>query len=126
MATYVVGYEDEPRVLEIALLGYTSELSNYGLRQFADNNKEQIKQYIKNPWHHSLYLNDGTKIMAITYGMRLRGRRFDQLILFDDKRFSIGTKDRNQHELINEIKTYNLAASNVPEEYQILYYEDLR
>lgn len=119
-----MGYEDEPRVLEIGFIGYTSELSNYGLRQFAENNKEQIKQYNKNPNHHSLYLTDGTKIMAITYGMSLRGRRFDQLILFDDSRWNIGSK-RYQWETIDEIKAYNMRCSNVPDEYQILYYEDI-
>lgn len=110
----------------IGFLGYTSELSIKGLRQFAENNKDQIKDFRNGNFDCELYLKDGTVIRAITYGERfLHGYKFDQLILFDDDRWNIG-KERYQWEMIENIKRYSMGLSYVPDECQILYYEDLR
>jgi hypothetical protein len=124
IATCTTGYEMEPRRLDMAFLGYTRELSIKGLKQFAENNKEQILKFKNNSCNCEVYLNDGTRITAIGYSENwLHGYKFDQLILFDDDRWEIKV---NKEELISMIKNCTMYISNVPEEYQILYYEDIR
>lgn len=115
-----------PITFNIGFLGYTSELSIKGLRQFAENNKDEIRNVRNSNIDCELYLKDGTIIRAITYSERfLHGYKFDQLILFDDNRWNIG-RERYQWEMIDKIRTYSMALSYVPDECQILYYEDLR
>lgn len=114
----------EPRKLDIAFLGYTRELSIKGLRQFAENNKEQVLKFKSNSCESELYLTDGTRIIAIGYSENWQRRyKFDQLILFDDDRWLIET---NKREEINNIRHRTMYISNVPEEFQILLYEDVR
>jgi len=109
---------------DIAFLGYTSDLSKYGLKQFAENNKEQVDKFKCNTSECELYLKDGTHIKAISYGERyLHGYKFDQLMLFDDDRWLI--MDHKFKE-IHEIQECTMYTSNVPEECQILKYEDIR
>lgn len=112
-----------PIRFDLALLGYTYELSRKGVRQIAENNKEQVEKFKNNRCDCELHLKDGTRIFAIGYGERwLRGYKFDQLILFDDNRWLIET-DKNEE--IRMIKVCTMGASDVPEEHQILYYEDI-
>jgi hypothetical protein len=123
IATCIMNEEIEPRRLDLAFLGYTTELSRKGLKQFAENNKEQILEFRNNLSDCELYLVDGTRIKAVGYGERLlHGYKFDQLILFDDDRWEIKV---NKDEVIRMIKNCTMYMSNVPEEYQILYYEDI-
>ncbi|MBU5331712.1 hypothetical protein KQI61_05845 [Anaerocolumna aminovalerica] len=91
-----------PITFDIGFLGYTSELSIKGLKKFAENNIEQVKDKKFNNCNAEVYLYDGTTIKAITYGMNLRGYKFDQLVLFDDNRWNIGI-ERHQWEIIDEI-----------------------
>jgi len=112
-----------PIRFDLALLGYTYELSRKGVRQIAENNKEQVEKFKNNTYDCELHLKDGTRIFAIGYGERwLHGYKFDQLILFDDNRWLIET-DKNEE--IRMIKVCTMGASYVPEEHQILYYEDI-
>ena len=117
IATYRSKPEDisTPILFDIGFLGYTSELSVKGLRQFAENNKEEIERVSYNSYNAEIRMKDGTRIRAITYGMNLRGYRFDQLILFDDKRKLIGTADP-QYTQIHNIIDCTMYMSNVPEE----------
>lgn len=124
--TYKFEPEDisSPITFDIAFLGYTRELSVKGLRQLAENNKEQIEKFYKSYDNCVLYLKDGTKITAIGYGENWHnGYKFDQLILFDDDRWNI---EIHKEEEIRLIKTCTMYVSNVPEEFQILRYEDIR
>ena len=126
IATYRSEPEDvsRPIYFDLALLGYTTELSREGLKQLAENNKEQVDKFKYNSYDCELYLKDGTKIRAIGYGERwLHGYKFDQLILFDDDRWNIET---DKSEEIRMIKACTMYASYVPEEFQILKYEDIR
>jgi hypothetical protein len=112
-----------PIYFDIALLGYNSDLSRKGLKQFAENNKEQVEKLRWNTYDCELYLKDGTRIKAVGYGDNwLHGYKFDQLILFDDDRWLIETEKYNR---IREIIDHTMYMSNVPEEFQILHYEDL-
>lgn len=123
-------YRNEPEDIstpihfDIALLGYTTELSREGVKQLAENNKEQIEKLRINNYDCELFLKDGTRIKAIGYSENwLRGYKFDQLILFDDDRWLI---DIHKDETIRMIKACTMYVSNVPEEFQILKYEDIR
>lgn len=110
-----------PFKFDIAFLGYTKELSVKGLNQFAENNIEQVEKYKLH--EHVLYLKDGTRITAIGSSEYLRGYRFDQLILFDDNRWNI---KYSRFDEIRNIWLQNMNISNVPEEFKILEYEDIR
>ncbi len=118
---------ESPNVFPYSLgfLGYTSELSKYGLRQFAENNEEQVR-YIDNA-RNEVKLNDGTTIKALNYGeissRGLTGHHLDQLILFDDERWLIGIHKGKE---INEILSYMECVSRVPEDFRIIRYEDVR
>lgn len=114
-----------PITFDLAFLGYTKELSVYGLRQFAENNKEQTLKFRNSPYDCELYLTDGTRIKAIGYGEErwLHGYKFDQLILFDDNRWLI---EINKAGYINDIIRHTMYISNVPKEFQVLNYEDIR
>lgn len=122
IATYRSEPEDisRPIYFDIVFLGYNSKLSRDGLRQFAENNKEQVEKF--NSINNELLLKDGTRIRAIGCGESLRGYRFDQLILFDDDRWYIKTDKKDEIRMIMACTMY---MSNVPEEHQILYYENI-
>jgi hypothetical protein len=113
-----------PITFDIAFLGYTRELSVKGLRQFAKNNEEQILKFNKSYDNCVLYLKDGTKITTIGYSKNwCRGYKFDQLILFDDDRWLIEFDKMRE---IYNIILGTMYISNVPEEFKILKYEDIR
>lgn len=109
--------------LNIAILGYNTKLSIYGFRQFLDNNREQVEKV--NIPRNIAILKDGTRIEAITGSVvrNLRGERFDQLILFDDDRWAI---EWHRAEDIEWIKYLTMQTTIIPEEFQILKYEDIR
>lgn len=92
--------------------------------QFAENNKEDVE--ICNYRQSYIRLKDGTEIVGL-YENRidgLRGHRLNQLILFDDERWMIKWKRGDFIKRI--IERYINCYSCVPEEFQILEYEDLR
>ena len=110
--------------LKIGFIGYNSQLTQDGLRQFTENNEEDVeifkyrKSYIR--------LKDGTEIVGLYENRRdgLRGHRLDQIILFDDERWMIKLR---RCEFIKQIIERCLNKySCVPEEFQILEYEDTR
>lgn len=110
--------------LKLGFIGYNSRLTQDELIKFAENNKEDIT--ICNYRQSYIRLKDGTEIFGLyENGVGdLRSRRLDQLILFDDERWIIKFK---RYEFINRIieKCLN-GYSCVPEEFQILEYEDVR
>lgn len=94
------------------------------MRQFVINNEEDVeifkyrKSYIR--------LKDGTEIVGLyeNRGDGLRGHRFDQLILFDDERWML---KRVRYNFIKTVIEKCMSwYSCVPEEFQILEYEDIR
>jgi len=113
-----------PIHFDIAFLGYTSELSRYGLKQFYENNIEQVEKFRINAYDCELHLKDGTTIKVITYSERyLHGYKFDQLMLFDDSRWLIMDK---KYKEIHEIQESTMYMTNVPYDYRLLLYEDIR
>lgn len=109
---------EEIRPLEIAFMGRDLRITNLFLRQFVEDNAEQVARHRNG----RVILKDGTIIEAISPAMvrtRFDGRRYDQLILADDARGMI------EIDAIREVEIIKWAAmrySCVPEEYQILRY----
>lgn len=109
--------------LKIGFVGYNSQLTQDGLMQFAENNKEDVE--ICNYRQSYIRLKDGTEIFGLYENRKdsLRCQRYDQLILFDDKRWMIKW---DRHDFIREIVIRCMSwYSCVPEEFQILEYEDV-
>lgn len=109
--------------LKIGFIGYNSRLTRDGLMQFAENNKEDVE--ICNYRQSYIRLRDGTEIFGLYENRKesLRCQRYDQLILFDDERWMIKW---DRHNFIREIIIRCISLySCVPEEFQILEYEDI-
>lgn len=109
--------------LKIGFIGYNSQLTQDGLIQFAENNKEDVEIFEYRQSY--IRLKDGTEIFGL-YENRvenLRSRRLNQLILFDDERWII---KQDRRDFIKRIVSRCIDwYSCVPEEYQILEYEDI-
>lgn len=106
--------------LRIGFIGYNSRLTQDGLRQFVENNKEDIEifSYEKS----FIRLKDGTEIFGL-YENSQKGCHMHQMILFDDDRWLIKSE---RTEFIHFIKDCFINYySCVPEEYKILEYEDM-
>lgn len=110
--------QEEFRPLEIAFMCWNLNIANYLLGRFADDNPEQIAQRRRD----RLILTDGTTITPLTPG-RVRsgidGRRFDQLILADDRRELLREEAADE---IEAVLYGSMCFSCVPEEYQVLFY----
>lgn len=110
--------QEQIRPLEIAFMGRNLNVTNLFLRQFAEDNEEQVAHKQRG----RLILKDGTRIEAISPAMvraGFDGRRYDQLILADDARGKI--EDAAARE-IEVVRWCALHCSSVPEEFQILRY----
>lgn len=110
--------------LKIGFIGYNSRLTQDELIKFAENNKEDVE--ICNYRQSYIRLKDGTEIFGLYENSigDLRCRRLDQLILFDDNRWEIKWKRFNFIKRIIErcLSCY----SCVPDEFQIIEYEDIQ
>jgi len=103
----------------LAFLGYNAKLTECGLWEFVQNNKEQIANFDRT--RNIVRLIDGTIIQGVlgVDPVFLRGSRFDQLILFDDERWQIYYHRSEDIGVIIE----RMCGSIVPEEFQVLEYE---
>lgn len=110
--------EKEKIDIKIAMISYNRECLNIFFTGFIDDNQEQI-DYINNN-NKYIKLNDGTEIYGITSKeeYKYRGRRYDQILIADDKRLSTYIKQR---ELIKYIKD-SVELSYIPYEYKIIEY----
>ena len=113
---------EEYNPLTIGLMGYNTQQTYYGMQLFENNNREQIKSHGSNGL--DIILNDETRIIPISpslnFNLYLRGRRLDQLILFDDERWNIEIK---HSDLIKKIlHQYILSYTCVPDDYIIMRY----
>jgi len=108
--------------LNIAILGYNIKQTIAGLRQITENNIEQVIAINKTT--HTVLLKDGTKLQAILSldERSLQGKHFDQLILFDDNRWEI--RDYRLKDIFYIINV-GMRQSVIPEEFQIIEYEDI-
>lgn len=110
--------------LKIGFIGYNSRLTQDGLMQFVKNNKEDVEIFSYR--QNYIRLKDRTEIFGLYENSigDLRCRRLDQLILFDDNRWEIKWKRFNFIKRIIErcLSCY----SCVPDEFQIIEYEDIQ
>lgn len=109
--------------LKIGFIGYNTQLTQDGLRKFAKNNKEDLE--IFNYRQSYIRLKDGTEIFGLYENSigELRCQRLDQLILFDDNRWEIKWK---RYDFIKNIMERCLSCySCVPDDFQVLEYEDI-
>lgn len=108
--------------LRLGFIGYNMNLTLCGMRDFAENNREDVEFFAPNK--RSLRLKDGTEIYALLEnGISLRGHDLDQLILYDDNRWEIKS---HRYKFIIWILENLMYRSCVPDEFKILEYEDVR
>ena len=103
----------------IAFLGYNARQTAQYLAQLAEDNAEQVAWY--NRRHGRLALTDGTEIISV-YSIGLGGfdgRRFDQVILADDRRMEI----KKIHRRTIAALLYCCSCSIVPEEFRMQIYD---
>lgn len=107
--------------LVIGVMGYNTVLTHKGMTEILKNNKDDIR-YVSRDCNF-IMMKDGTSIIPIyDSGNMHRGRKFDQLILFDDNRWQI---KEHRCACIEEFVMYYMNYSCVPKEFQILEYEDI-
>ena len=101
----------------IAFVGYDTRCTVQALRQFAEDNFDQVASF--DPYAMKMILLDGTRIMGMTtrrYG--LDGYRIDQVIIADDARCRVWTHQRDLMAYLMHIR----GMSNVPEEFAVQWY----
>ena len=105
--------------LKIAFLGWDARLTARYLEQLAMDNVERVSRY--NPDRGFLALKDGTEIIIPRIiGLNcLDGRRFDQVILADDRRMKI--KEHPRHAIA--VLLNSCSRSIVPEEFRLQIYD---
>lgn len=110
------------RPLRLGLIGYNTTLTLSGIKDFANNNREDVESLSPNGRH--LRLKDGTEIIALLENeISLRGHDLDQLILYDDNRWEIKS---HRYKFIIWILENLMYRSCVTDEFKILEYEDVR
>ena len=107
---------EDIRPLMIGLIGYNMEQTEYGLWVLSNENSDQVDCVER----HRIKFNDGTEIRAIYNENSACGRRFDQIILFDDEKWNIYEKRRD---LIEYVFWHMANYSCVPEEYIVMKLE---
>ena len=104
------------RPLRLALIAYNSKQALEGLKIIAKNNEDRIKHLDRT----ELLFKDGTKIIALFDDSCYIGKKFDQLVIFDDARMNVSYKKRD---FIAEILYHCVCpVSCIPEQYRILKY----
>ena len=97
--------------LQIGFLGYNARQTMYGMKKFAEENKENI-DYFRSTKDRMVF-TDGTLIFPLLNVSNIVGQKFDQLILFGDD-FEISKLKKTLQELG--------CRSCVSEEYRIMQY----
>ena len=103
--------------LKIVFLGWSLRLTDQYMEQMAEDNAEQVAWY--NRRYGRLVLTDGTEITNAYHMNRIQGRRFDQVIVADDRRMEI--LEYHQHDIAELLAC--CMASPVPEEYRLQTYD---
>lgn len=109
--------EEEFRPLTIGFMGLNSRITDYGIKRFIADNQDKIAFCNR----RLIMLKDGTTIVPLYTTENQRGRKFDQLVLFDDYRWRVKEDRRDD---IDYVINCCLSHSCVPEEFQVLEYEE--
>lgn len=107
--------------LKIAFLGWDARLTSRYLRMLQMDNEEQIQRCAgSRPILDDLVLRDGTQIINVySIGMDALTRRFDQVILADDRRMEIMERHRGTIAMLLAL----CGGSIVPEEFRLQIYD---
>ncbi len=104
--------------LKIGVLGWDSHLSQVALKQVVLNDKTTTPKKI---YKDKVITEDESLYMIVPQEIdKLRGLRFDQLILVDDERWQLLDK---HYYLIKDFENYVISTSCVPDEFKIQKYE---
>ena len=108
---------EEFRPLKIGFIGCNHKMTDYGIKSFIENNRDSIAFCSKT----LIMLKDETTITPLYGYDNQRGKKFDQLVLFNDHIENIREERRGD---IAYILTGCMNTSCVPEEFQLLEYND--
>ncbi len=105
-------------MLKIAFLAWDLQAADRYLAQLVADNEDQVKRYVL---RDTVLLKDGTAITRISPSdpLALHGRRFDQVIIADDRRLQI----MQRHRAILRALDWCCRGSIVPEEYRYQIYD---
>lgn len=105
-------------MLRIAFLAWDTRAADRYLEQLVADNADQVKRYIM---RHTVILWDGTEISRISVSdpVALRGRRFDQVIIADDRRLQVLL---HRQPILRALADC-CRASFVPEEFRFQIYD---
>lgn len=104
--------------LKIAFIGYDHRQTRICLRQFAEDNAEQVLRFDDQVGR--LFLLDGTVVEAIPSAQeRLLGRCYDQVVIADDRRMLTLAKRTEALACL----LHTCERSNVPEEFIFQFYD---
>lgn len=110
---------EEFKPLQLGFLAYSKEKVHYGMKDFCEQNRENIKRF--DEFSCYIELKDGTKIFGVYNDYCIRNRWFDQLIIYNGANLPL---TETEMELFENAKFATSFFSCVPKEYQILNYHD--
>ena len=104
--------------LRIAFLAWDLKAADRYMEQLVADNADQVKRYIL---RHTVILTDGTEICRVCTSdpVTLHGRRYDQVIIADDRRMEI----MQRHRATLRALDWCCSGSIVPEEYRWQIYD---
>lgn len=102
--------------LKIAFLAYDVRCAGTALSQLVEDNADQVAGY--NRTHGRVFLRDGAEIISAN-GINLHGRRFDQVIIADDRRLQVMGQ---RHAELRELDRC-CQGSTIPEEFRYQIYD---
>lgn len=103
--------------LKLAFLGYDARDTSTYLRQFVEDNADQVAGF--NRTFHRVFLKDQTEIIGIINLDNMQGNRFDQVIIADDRRHAALEK----YLYLSDFLYRTLAQSEIPEEWRVQIYD---
>lgn len=103
--------------LNIAFLGWDAAQTDRYLSQMAEDNADQVDRYDRRQGR--LKLTDGTEIINAYRIGKIHGRKYDQVILADDRRMEIMEHHRKD---IAELLA-RCQSSIIPEEFHLQFYD---
>lgn len=102
---------------KIVFLGWDARQTDQYLSQMAMDNADQVDRYDR--LQGRLKLTDGTEIINAYRIGKIHGRKYDQVILADDRRMEIMEHHRNDiAELLRRCQS-----SIIPEEFHLQFYD---
>lgn len=100
----------------IAFVGYDTRCTALALRQFSEDNAEQVACF--DPYGMRMVLQDGTQILGMATRRIIHGLRIDQIIIADDARCRVWIQQADLFAYLIHIR----GMSNVPEEFAVQWY----